>query len=133
VTATGYNFLYMYRVLSISRNVRLLLSRNDVLAVAGFSVISPKNPEEGPPLAAQREVDAVVIGHSIPARLRKSLITELRHLCPNCVICFVYAAPDTTGEPLADVSLDVTDGPESLIAAPQERLPRRNNKVLPVQ
>jgi hypothetical protein len=27
----------------------------------------------------------------------------------------------------------VTDGPESLIAALQERLPRRNNKVLPVQ
>ncbi len=123
----------MYRVLSISRNVRLLLSRNDVLAVAGFSVISPRSPEEGPSLAAQRQVDAAVIGHSVPAPLRKSLIFQLRRLCPNCVICFVYAAPDTTGEPLADVSLDVTDGPESLIVALQERLPRRDNDGAPVQ
>jgi len=114
----------MYRVLSTSRNVRLLLSRNNVLALAGFSVISPKHPEQSAILAAQENVDAVVIGHSIDAELRKSIIAELRVACPQCLICFVYEAPDTSGEPLADVSLDVTNGPEPLIVALQERLPR---------
>jgi len=114
----------MYRVLSTSRNVGLLLSRNSVLAMAGFSVISPRYPEETPALAAQEEVDAVVIGHSVDAALRSSLISELRQISPHCLICFVYATPDTAGEPLADVSLDVTNGPEPLILALQQRLPK---------
>ena len=114
----------MYRILSTSRNVRLLLERNSVLAMAGFSVISPKTPEQAPALAAQEHVDAVIIGHSIDAELRRSLISELRRVCPGCVICFVYQAPDTQGEPLADISLDVTKGPDPLIVALQEKLPR---------
>ncbi len=119
----------MYRVLSISRNVRLLLTRNDVLALAGFSVISPKNPEDAPSLAAQEQVDAVIIGHSVHAPLRRSLIAELRSMRPQCVICFVYAAPEKEGEPLADMSIDITNGPEPLIRALQERLPRTDVKA----
>ena len=119
----------MYRVLSFSRNVRMLLSRNDVLAMAGFSVVSPREPEQAPMLAAQQQVDAVVIGHSVPAAVRGVLIPELRRLCPDCVICFVYAAPDTTGEPLADVSLNVTNGPEPLIWELQHKLPRIKPKA----
>ena len=68
----------MYRVLSISKNVHLLLSRNDILAVAGFSVISPKEVEQAPALAAQEKVDAVVIGHSVEPSLRQEIITEVR-------------------------------------------------------
>ena len=114
----------MYRVLSTSRNTSLLLSRNDVLAMAGFSVISPRYPEQAPSLAAQQEVDAVVIGHSVEAPLREEIIAAVRQMSPKCVICFVFAAPDTHGEPLADVSLDVSNGPESLVLALQQRLPR---------
>jgi hypothetical protein len=114
----------MYRILSTSRNVRLLLDRNSVLAMAGFSVISPRYPEQTPLLAAQQQVDAVVIGHSVDPFVRKSIIRDLRRRCPGCVICFVYAPPETKGESLADASLDVTNGPEALIRLLQERLPR---------
>jgi hypothetical protein len=85
----------MYRILSTSRNVRLLLERNSILAVAGFSVISPRYPEQTPLLAAQEQVDAVIIGHSVDPFVRKSIIRDLRRVCPGCVICFVYAAPET--------------------------------------
>jgi len=115
----------MYRILSISRNVRLLLSRNDLLALAGFSVVSPKHPEQAALLAAQEQVDAVVIGHSVEPALRQSVIQELRSLSPNSLVCFVYTAPDSGLEPLADVSLDVTHGTEPLILYLQERLPRQ--------
>jgi len=113
----------MYRIISVSRNVHRLLERSNVLAMAGFSVMSPR-PEEASILAALQQVDAVVIGHSVEASLRQNIISDLRQFCPQCLICFVYAAPETAGEPLADVSLDVTSGPESLIVALQERLPR---------
>jgi hypothetical protein len=116
----------MYRVLSISHNVHLLLARNNVLALAGFSVVSPKSPEQAPLLAAHEGVDAVVIGHSIEEQLRKELIAELRRLCPNCLICFVYEAPDVAEEPMADSSLDVTNGPEPLIRFLRDRLPRND-------
>jgi hypothetical protein len=119
----------MYRVLSISRNVHLLLSRNNILALAGFSVISPKEPEQAPLLATQQLVDAVVIGHSINESLRKELITELRRACPLCLVCFVYEAPATAGEPLADASLDVTSGPEPLIRFLRDRLPKKEAKA----
>ena len=114
----------MYRVLSISHNVHLLLARNNLLALAGFSVVSPKRPEHAPLVAATESVDAVVVGHSIGGPLRKELITDLRRLCPNCLICFVYEAPVAIEEPLADVSLDVTNGPEPLLRFLQDRLPR---------
>ena len=115
----------MYRVLSVSRNVRLMLDRNAILALAGFSVISPKHPEQAPLLAANEDVDAVVIGHSVEPELRESIIKDVRHLCPNCLVCFVYVAPETQEEPLANVSLDMTNGPEPLVIYLQEQLPRQ--------
>lgn len=94
--------------------------------MSGFSVISPRFPEQTPLLAAQEQVDAVIIGHSIDPFVRKSIIRDLRRICPGCVICFVYVAPETNGESLADASLDVTNGPEALIRLLQERLPQNS-------
>ncbi|HUI84580.1 MAG TPA: hypothetical protein VL240_10165 [Candidatus Binatia bacterium] len=102
----------------------MLLERNDILAMAGFKVISPRHPDEAVMLAATEDVDAVVIGHSVDPDTRTEIITGLRSTCPGCVICFVYAAPETKGEPLADVSLDVSKGPEPLVAYLKDRLPR---------
>jgi hypothetical protein len=120
----------MYRVVSVSCNVSSLLSRNSILAIAGFTVVSPRYPDQTPALAAQEQVDAVVIAHSVDAHVRRRIIGELRRILPDCVICFVYAAPDKTREPLADVSIDVTHGPEPLILALQERLPRTTLKAV---
>ena len=113
----------MYRILSVSRDDLFLLNRNDVLAAAGFSVISPREPEDTTALAAGERVHAVIIGHSVEPPLRRSIIEKIRAAYPQCIVCFVYAAPQATGEPLADVSVDVTREPERLIIALQERLP----------
>ncbi len=111
----------MYRILSVSRNARLLITRNDALAIAGFSVVSPRNPLEAPLIVAQQQIDAVVIGHSVEPPVRRRLITSIRTMNPGLPILFVYAAPQTTGEPLADLSIDISNGPQALIAAMQER------------
>lgn len=119
----------MYRILSVSRNVSLLLERNSVLAMAGFSVISPRYPEQTPLLATREQVDAVVIGHSVDPKVRRAIIAEVRRNRPDCIICFVYIAPHKEGESLADVSLDLTRGPEPLVFALQDRLPTTSSKV----
>ena len=112
----------MYRILSVSRNVSLLLQRNDALAIAGFRVFSPKRPEDAPMLLDQQAADAVVIGHSVLAKQRRTLIRQIRERRPGVPIFFVYAAPEKAGEPLADLSIDVTPGPQLLVQAIQQWL-----------
>jgi hypothetical protein len=113
----------MYKILSVSRNTRLLLERNNTLALAGFCVVSPRTPEQAPFLAFEQRVDAVIIGHSVEQEMRETIIEMVRKLCPHCVIAFVYIGAQQR-EPLADVSLDVSAGNESIIRVLQQRLPR---------
>jgi DNA-binding NtrC family response regulator len=105
----------MYRIVSVSNNLRLLINRNDALAIAGYSVVSPRVPEETPLLLHRERADAVVIGHSIPAEERETLIAAIRAVTPALPIIFVYQKPAGAPEPRADVSLDVTDSPGPLI------------------
>ena len=114
----------MYNILSVSRNTRLLLSRNDTLALAGFRVVSPRTPEEAPFLALQQDVEAVIIGHSVEPEVRKTLIYAIRHLCPQCLVFFVYIG-EPQDERLADASIDVTAGNDSLVRELQRQLLRR--------
>ncbi len=105
------------RILSVSRDVDLLLRRNDALTSAGFSVISPKTPEDTPQLAAQRDVDAVLIGESVAPQERPGLISAIREVRPAVPVIFVYVSSKTRPEPLADISVDVTGGQTALINA----------------
>ncbi len=83
----------MYNILSVSRRTRLLIERNESLALSGFRVISPRVPEEAPLLAIQQNVDAVVIGHSVEAPKRRIIIEAIRRACPDCLIVFAYTRP----------------------------------------
>jgi CheY-like chemotaxis protein len=113
----------MPRILSISRNPRLLALRNDALALAGYAVAAPREPDEAIVLASQQSFDAVVVGHSVEHETRETLIRSLRDLRPDFPILFAYTEPETP-EPLADVSVDVTHGPTPLVTALDRRLRR---------
>ncbi len=91
--------------------------------MAGFTVASPRDPEDTAALAVQRDFDAVVIGHSVAPKMRSAIIEVLRRCCPNRPILFVYTG-DFQSEPLADASLDVTGGAQPLIDAIREKLER---------
>ncbi len=105
----------MYRILSVSLDARLLFARNNALAGAGFHVISPTTPLRAPKLAVEQEVDAVVLGHSVTPKTRHAIIRRMRELDPCCPIFFVYEHPHAAGEPLADLSINVTGGPQLLL------------------
>ncbi len=105
----------MYRILSVSRDARLLFTRNNALAAAGFRVIAPTTPARAPQLVAGQNIDAVVLGHSLAPKTRQHIIQKVRQIDPCCPIFFVYEHPDTKGEPLADLSIDVTHGSDALV------------------
>jgi hypothetical protein len=113
------------RILSVSTNSRLLITRNDSLAVAGYSVASPKEPEEAAFLLATQSFDVIVIADSVRQKKRAELISALRAIRPDIPIVFVHAGGDFAAEPLADMTVNVTSGPLALITALDKHNPIR--------
>ncbi len=113
----------MPRLLSISRNPRLLATRNDALALAGFTVVSPRTPEQTQLLLEQEQFDAVIIGHSVEPELRKQLIAAIREAIPSVPIAFVFMPGEGPGEePAADFEVDISHGPMPLVEALHDHL-----------
>ncbi len=112
----------MARILSVSSGTHLLVTRNVVLAAAGYCVSSPKVPEDAPSLLAEGNFRAVIIGDSLVPESRKQIILALRDANSSIPIIFVSASPDSGDEPLADVSVDVSGGPLPLVRALDTRL-----------
>jgi DNA-binding response OmpR family regulator len=112
----------MFRILSVSTNTGLRITRDDILAYYGFTVVSPRIPAEAPLLMEQQNIRAVVIGHSVEAEKRKEIIVEIRRTDPTCPVIFVYIRPETADEPLVDESVDITDGLQPLVDALEQRL-----------
>ncbi len=108
------------RILSVSNNTRLLVTRNDVLAFAGYDVVSPRIVAHAPEMVGEGGYEAVVIGHSIPRYARGLLIAAIRQRSPSIPIIFVYVAPDVGDEPAADFTVEVSD-PVNLVRALQQR------------
>jgi hypothetical protein len=83
--------------------------------MAGYSVRSPKTPSDAASLLAESDFHAVVIGHSVGPDRRKQTISALRNVNPKIPIIFVYATPELSFEPLADICVDVADDPDKLV------------------
>jgi DNA-binding response OmpR family regulator len=110
------------RILSVSRNCTLLLTRNDLLAVAGYSVASPREPLDAALLFSQERFDAVLIGDSVPSKERRAIIRGLRELRTDVSILYVYADRQYDQEPLADECVDVSGDPEPLLRAIERQI-----------
>ena len=102
----------------------LLLTRNDLLAVAGYSVASPRRPEDAPTLFNAERFDAVLIGDSVPPRVRKHLIEQFRQNS-DVPILYVYVDPRRPDEPLADECVDVAGDPQPLLQAIEHHIRHR--------
>jgi hypothetical protein len=110
--------------LSISRNPRSLTMRDETLALAGYTVASPREPNDAVLLLSQGSFDAVVVGDSIDFEVRQVLIAAIRSRWPHTPIFFVFTDPQKSEELHADVRVDVTSGPMPLLIALDKRLHR---------
>ncbi len=104
------------RILSVSRDRSFLLPRNDALAIAGFSVTSPKEPGEAVHILLSTDIDVILLGHSIPKSERMSLMTQFRAIKPGVPVIVLFDRKPEEDEP-ADAFVPVRAGPEALIAA----------------
>jgi DNA-binding NtrC family response regulator len=105
------------RILSLSQNTHLLLSRNDMLAAAGYSVSSPRTPEDALNLLRTQRFDAVICGHSIEKPRRDKLLAQIAAIYPELPLVFVFVAPGVAdASTAADISVDVTE-PTNLVKA----------------
>ncbi len=102
-----------HRILSISNSMTLLSGRNEVLAMAGYIVSSPRLPEEAPALLATGDFDAVVIGHSVAGEERKSVIAAMRAISPVPIVFIRPRAAEP--EPAADYNVAIEENPASLL------------------
>jgi DNA-binding response OmpR family regulator len=117
------------RILSLSANYGLLLTRNDLLAVAGYSVASPRRPEDAHMLFSGEVFDVVLIGDSVPPPTRKQIIRELRAIRAEVPIIYVYVNQMRRDEPLADECVDVSHDPQPLLQAIERSLKRSSRRA----
>ena len=104
------------RILSVSRDRTFLLPRNDALAIAGFSVSSPKEPAEAVHILLSTNIDVIVLGHSIPKSERMALTAQFRAVKPEVPVIVLFDEKPEEGES-ADAFVPVHAGPGVLIGA----------------
>ncbi len=102
------------RILSVSRDRSFLLPRNDALAIAGFSVSSPKEPGEAVHILLSTEIDVIVLGHSIPKAERMALTAQFRAVRPQVPVIVLFDQKPEEDES-ADAFVPVRAGQEVLI------------------
>ncbi len=94
------------RLLSVSRSTPLLIGRNDMLTMAGYSVSSPREPLDAILLLQHDEFLAVLIGHTVLADEADAIAAKAKSL-RICAI-YVYHGNVLTPE-WADLSVESND------------------------
>lgn len=108
-------------ILSISYDEPLLITRQLILEAAGYSVTSAVGFVAAMEFCtARHDFDLVLMGHSIPQKDQKALITALRPKCPAPVLSILRRGESPMPE--SDYSIDALDGPEVLLQAVKEAL-----------
>ena len=116
----------MPRILSVSLNPQLFAARNDAPAMAGYNFASSKDTTDAIVQFARSQFDAVIIGQSVEAELRKRLIETLHNLQPKVPIVFAHAA-GTEDEPLANVTVDTEEDPQAIVKTLDKLLGRASS------
>jgi CheY-like chemotaxis protein len=104
------------RILSISYDKVLLLTRHELLKQEGFEVRSAYGFAEA--MEACRghdDFDVVVMGHSMPRKDKTALVRALRIKCDAPLVSILKPGDPTM--PQADYSVDAHEGPKALLEA----------------
>ncbi len=105
-------------ILSVSRDERLLRSRQMVLESAGWQVVTTTDTMDALRWLAEQDFHVVVMGHSIPAAERVSLAQKMKILKSHVPIVMVCIEGDNAFRTeVADARVGSLDGPVVLINA----------------
>jgi CheY-like chemotaxis protein len=112
-----YNALAMNkRILSVSYDQPLLVTRQMILEQAGFDVSSAFGFAEALEVCQTRhDFDLILMGHSMPQKDKMALIAALRPKCSAPLLSILRHGDSPI--PQADYSVDSADGPAVLLDA----------------
>jgi CheY-like chemotaxis protein len=104
------------RILSISYDKVLLLTRHALLEQEGFEVWSAYGFAEAMEACRGRDdFDVVIMGHSVPWKDKTALVRALRANCDAPLVSILK--PGDLAMPQADYSVDALEGPKALLEA----------------
>lgn len=104
------------RILSISADRAVFDSRNRVLEFMGFDVVGCFEGTGAMERFKSEVFEAVIIGHSMPARARLQLMCEMKKCKPRIPVVLIQESGDAGEDMLqADAVCDSLDSPEHLI------------------
>jgi CheY-like chemotaxis protein len=102
------------RILSVSYDQSLLLTREMLLSGAGFQVTSVRTLRDALECCKRSQFDLIIVGHSIPQRDKRELVKEVREVSPAPLLSIRrHGEPPL---PEADHSVDALEGPAVLLA-----------------
>jgi DNA-binding response OmpR family regulator len=101
------------KVLSISYDRSLLLTREMLLEQAGYDVVSAHGLAEAMRQAQDCNYDLAIIGHSIPRRDKEAILKTIKEICGAPVLS-LYKADEG---PLkgVDKAVEAIEGPQALL------------------
>jgi DNA-binding response OmpR family regulator len=117
------------RILSVSYDESLLVTRQMMLERAGFTVTSALGFEEALEHCDSGNFDLLLVGHSIPQRDKRSLIKAARRTCKAPVLSIRRHGDVPLSD--ADDSVDAVDGPKGLMEAIQNLLNKTTSGAAP--
>jgi hypothetical protein len=109
----------MSKILSVSYDISLLVTRQLLFENSGWSVRSASNLDSALEFCRSERFDLVVLGHSIPDRDKALLIACARSF-KTPVLALRLCNEPLFG--LADYEFDVSTNPENLLAFVKEKL-----------
>ncbi len=104
------------KVLNVSSDPCLLETRKAILERGGYQVVCASSAEEAVRLCRHESFKAIVLGHSLPGRLKHAVIQAARKYNPDARIIGLYkVSPNEAAG--ADIIIDSHDGPDLLLQA----------------
>ena len=108
------------RILSISYEQSLLLTREMLLSDAGFEVTSARTLRAALECCKKSKFDLIIVGHSIPKNDKRDVVKQIRQLSSAPVLSIRGHGEEPLPE--ATYSIDSIAGPEALLEAVKEAL-----------
>jgi DNA-binding response OmpR family regulator len=108
-------------VLSVGSDLLLLQTRSELLAVAGYTVVSARGTKQALAEFTNGDFDLIILCHSLPAEVREHFVQQIRQNGSRVPVVQVAAKLDDMNPLVDDV---VQNNPPSLLAGLQRALAR---------
>ena len=105
----------MYLLLSVGLDPLLMRTRTSLLSNAGYSVMPSFTSRYAFQIFTSRDIDMVILCHSIPEQERTKLIISMKERNERTPIISIHANGEADGK-LVDAYVHGLDGPETLLS-----------------